>query len=148
MDETGIGPGAGPVVAAAFGNAVTAFENPGVLSLDDILGVEDVEYREVPVKNWPKVGQTGIVRLATCSAEDLIEWSEDNEKDRKTAGLRLLAKSMVDKDGRRFVSVPGVVDRLLASLSKRSSAAINTLVTEALDLNQLTDKAQAAAKNA
>lgn len=119
-----------------------------ILSFDEILGVEDVEYRDVTVKNWPKAGMTGTVRLGTCSAEDLIAWSEENEVDRKTAGLRLLAKSMVGPDNQRFSAIPNALDRLIKSLSQRSSASINTLVQQALDLNQLTEKSQEAAKNA
>ncbi len=131
-----------------IGASADATEQPKVLSFDEILGVEDVEYRDVTVKNWPKTGQTGIVRLATCSADDLIEWSEQNDVDRKTAGLRLLAKSMVGPDDRRFADIPGALERLIASLRGRSSNSINTLVQEALDLNQLTEKSQASAKNA
>ena len=126
----------------------SAAQTPRVLSFDDIVTTDDVEYRDVPVKNWPKVGETNIVRIGTCSAEDLIEWSEENEVDRKSAGLRLLAKSMVDANNVRFASVPGAVERLVKTLSKRSSNAINKLVQEALDLNQLTPESQAKAKNA
>lgn len=119
-----------------------------ILSVEDILNMgdnDDVEYRVVDVPNWPKTGQTGKVRLGQCNGEQLTKWSDDNDKDRKTAGIRILALSL--QAGSEVEVTDEQASKLVAVISKRAGARINQLVQEALDLNELTEKKVAAAKN-
>jgi hypothetical protein len=73
----------------------------------------------------------------------MIEWLEANEGPaKKTAGLRLVAKSLVDKTGARIGKEDTVV-----KLASRNTQAINRIVQAVLDLNGLKKSASADAKN-
>jgi hypothetical protein len=68
-----------------------------VLSVNDIMAADDVEYTTAP---GFKPGE--VFALRSLTAGDMIEWSEANEGEAKrTAGLRLIINSVVD-------GIPGV----------------------------------------
>ena len=107
-----------------------------VLSINDILAAEDTDYKEVEV--WG-----GLVRVGSLTAGDLLEFVEANEGPAKrTAGLRLIIKSIVDIDGNRIGK-----DTDLQGLKTRNSKQIEKLTHEILKLNGLGKKAQEEAKN-
>src|SRR5262245_13876768 len=65
-------------------------------SMEDMLAEPDVEYATVP-------GWNGLIRIGSLTAGDMIEWTEANQGEAKrTAGLRLIVKSIVNSEGRRI----------------------------------------------
>lgn len=103
--------------------------NEKILSMDDILAAEDVEYANV---EGFKPGE--VFRIQSLTAGDLIEWSEANEGEAKrTAGLRLIVKSLVDKDGKRIAG-----DEHIATFRKKSHKVTERIVREILKLNGMT----------
>jgi hypothetical protein len=107
------------------------------LSIEDILAVDDIQYTEVEA--WG-----GKVRLGSLTAGDVLEFVESNEGPAKrTAGIRLLIKSLVDADGNR-IGRPEMLDRF----RKKNAQIINMLVEKILILNGLSTKGTTeAAKN-
>jgi hypothetical protein len=108
-----------------------------VLSFDDILSANDTRYDEVEV--WG-----GVVRIGSLTAGDMIEFVESNEGPAKrTAGLRLIIKSLVDADGKRIGQ-----DSHLDGLRKKDNESTSKVIKAILKLNGLdTKKAQDEAKN-
>ncbi len=99
-----------------------------ILSLDEILKSDEVEYDTVP---GFKDGE--IIRIGSLTAGDLIEWSEANEGEAKrTAGLRLIVKSLVDADGNRIAN-----DKHIASFRKFNHKKTEEIVKAILKLNGL-----------
>jgi hypothetical protein len=108
-----------------------------ILSMDDVLAATDVEYALVP---GFKLGE--VFRIQSLTAGDMIEWSEANEGEAKrTAGLRLIVKSLIDGDGKRIAD-----DGHIATLRKRSHKVTERLVKEILKLNGINVKTDADAK--
>src|SRR5262245_64753523 len=114
---------------------------PNVLSVADIIAAEDVEYAEIP---GFKPGQ--VFRIQSLTAGDLIEWSEANEGEAKrTAGLRLIVKSLVDgipgedegATGRRIAD-----DSHIAVFGKKSHKINERIVREILNLKGMNDKSE------
>ena len=114
------------------------------LSVSDIEKQEDVQFAIVDVPEWKDAaGKPGKIRLGSLTGEDMIEWTESNEGPAKrSAGLRLIIKSLVDSKGERTGS-----DRMLSVLQKRNTAVLNRLVREILKLNGMTKEQQEASKN-
>lgn len=113
-------------------------EKTGNLSMDDVLAANDVEYAEI--EGFTKGGKT--FRIQSLTAGDLIEWSEANEGEAKrTAGLRLIVKSLVDADGKRIAD-----DTHIAVFRKKSHKVTERIVKEILKLNGMNVKAEAEAK--
>lgn len=99
------------------------------LSMDEMIAAEDIEYAVVD-------GWGGKIRLASLTADDLIEWTETNEGPaKKTAGLRLVIKSIVDAKGVRI----GKPEHLEA-LRKKGHATCERLLKEVLQLNGMSVK--------
>jgi predicted site-specific integrase-resolvase len=97
-----------------------------ILSMDEILGSQDVEY--ATIEGW-KAGTK--IRIGSLSAGDLIEWTEANEGEaKKTAGLRLIVKSLVDSNGRRIAT-----DRHLSSLRNMNHKQTERIIKDILKLN-------------
>lgn len=108
------------------------------VSITDLLAAAEpgasVEYARVP---GFKPGQVFVIQ--SVSAGDIIEWSEANEGEAKrTAGLRLIVKSVVDgepgvdKDatGRRIMD-----DTHLSMLRKLPHKATESIVKAIIKLN-------------
>lgn len=118
-----------------------------ILSVDEMLAAEDVEYANVP--SWkvkdPKTGELiqGYVRIASLNAEDLIEWREANEGPAKrTMGIRLLVASLVDEKGVRIGNA-----KHFEAFKKKSNAVMEKILAEIIKLNGMTQKAETTAKN-
>lgn len=111
-----------------------------VESMDEVATSDDVEYATV---EGFKAGQT--LRIMSLTAGDLIEWSEANEGEAKrTAGLRLITKSLVSSAGARYAEDP----KNIAIFRKKSHKVTERIVREILKLNGMTVKQDEAAKNA
>lgn len=106
------------------------------LSMDEVAAAPDVEYDTVVA--W--AGKP--IRIGSLTAADLIEWSEASEGEAKrTAGVRLIVRSMVDKDGNRIAN-----DTHIGVFAKKSHKITETIVRAILKLNGMDVKADAAAK--
>jgi len=113
-------------------------ENQKVLSMDDIMKADDVEYATIP---GFKDGE--VFRIQSLTAGDLIEWSEANEGEAKrTAGLRLITKSLVDADGKSIAN-----DSHIAVLRRKSHKVTERIVKQILELNGMNVKQEGKAKN-
>jgi hypothetical protein len=114
-------------------------EEKRILSIEEMLGAEDIEYREIPtwkVKD-PKTGELvqGYTRIVSLTADEVAKWREANEADKKNMGIRLLVKSLVDKDGNRIGS-----EHHYEAFKKKSNAVQERLVGEVIKLNGLSVK--------
>lgn len=76
-------------------------------------------------------------RLGSVSSRDMLQWIEENDnKDlQKTAGLRLLVKSIVDPDGNRIPEARH--DEFIESFRDKDAKENGRLVNAALILNGL-----------
>lgn len=103
-----------------------------VLSMEEMLAAPDVEYREVEA--WG-----GLVRLGSLSAEQMIQFVEDNtdEKAKRVAGIRMIVSSMVNTEGERIGK-----DEHVPLLLKKDAATTNRLVEVVMEMNGL-NKAKA-----
>jgi len=111
-----------------------------LLSADEILAVDDTRYERVPVPEWK-----GTVRIRSLSAEEVQEYVESIDGPAKrNAMVMMMMRSAVDKDGRQLFGDP----KVLGALKKKSMSAYVRLQDKILELNGLSDKAKAAAKNA
>jgi len=113
-----------------------------ILSVEELCAeAPDVEYDLVDLRPY---GVQGSLRLGSVSAEEMLEFAETNEGPaKKTAGLRLLLRSVVDAQGKRIGS-----DKLIGALKKKNSRLVNDLAERALQLSGLAPKAKETAKNA
>jgi len=113
---------------------------PQVESMEEIAASNDVEYTTVEgfTKDKP-------FRIGSLTAGDLIEWSEANEGEAKrTAGLRLIIKSLVNSKNERYAMVAG--DKNIQVLRGKSHKVTERIVKEILKLNGMTVKQEDAAK--
>jgi hypothetical protein len=112
--------------------------NASVSSMAEIEGADDIEFATIP---GFKEGQT--LEIASLTAGDLIEWSEANEGEAKrTAGLRLICKSLVNAERVRYASDP----KNIATFRAKSHKITERIVKEILKLNGMTVKQDDAAK--
>jgi hypothetical protein len=108
-----------------------------VLSIEEMLAADDVQF--AVVKAW-----NGNVRIGSLSASDMIEFVESNEGPAKrTAGLRLIIKSLVDAKGDRIGDM-----KHLEAFGKKNAQVTNRIVAEILKLNGLDEAAKKALGNA
>lgn len=112
-------------------------EDDDVLSMAEISAAQDCEYALVPAWGGKKV------RIASVTADDIIKWSEANEGEAKRSmGLRLITRSLVDKNGNRISG-----DQDLPMLRSKSHKITEQIVKAILKLNGMNVKAEDAAKN-
>lgn len=103
-----------------------ADENEGKVfeTVEDMLAAPDVEYATIP-------GWSGLIRIGSLTAGDMIEWTEANEGEAKrTAGLRLIVKSLVNSDGKRIGN-----DKHIPLLRAKSHKVTEQVVKAILKLN-------------
>jgi len=115
------------------------------LTMAEIENASDVEYARIA---GFKPGQVFVIQSLT--AGDMIEWSEANSTEAKrTAGLRLIVKSLVDgvpgedegATGKRIAD-----DTHIAIFRKKSHKVAERIVKEILRLNSMNVKEDAEAK--
>ena len=120
-------------------DTLEAHTSEELLDLDMALQTDDVVFRTLTIPEWPdKHGNPGKIRIGSLNAGDLIEFNEANEGPaKKTAGLRLIVKSLVNAEGKR---ISGEKD--MNKWRSRNSAVCNRIVDDILDLNGLRTKEQ------
>lgn len=112
-----------------------------VESLDEIATAQDIEFATVEGFTPDRP-----FRIGSLTAGDLITWSEANEGEAKrTAGLRLIAKSLVNAAGERYAMKDEAAT--LKVLSAKNHKVTERIVMDILKLNGMNVKADAAAKN-
>jgi hypothetical protein len=117
---------------------VSAPPRQQVETLEEIVSSTDVEYAEIEgfTKDKP-------FRIGSLTAGDMIEWSEANEGEAKrTAGLRLIAKSLVNSKNERFADSP----KSIAVFRTKSHKVTERIVKEILKLNGMSIKEKDAEK--
>lgn len=88
---------------------------------NDILGSNDFEYATIDA--WGKK-----VRIQSLTAGDILEWSEAGEGEaKKTAGLRLIIKSVVDGTG-KLVFSPNHISILRTKNHKQTEKVIEAII--------------------
>ena len=107
-------------------------------SMEEIDGSVDIEYATIegftPEKPF---------RIGSLTAGDLIEWSEASEGEAKrTMGLRLICKSLVNSKDERFALDP----KNIAVFRRKSHKVTERIVKEILKLNGMNVKDDAVAK--
>jgi hypothetical protein len=109
-------------------------------SVDEMVsdGASEVQFAEIEgFKEGKKI------RIGSVTAGDMIEWSDANETEAKrTAGLRLICKSLVNKAGVRISS-----DKDIAKFRTMRHNVTERIVKEILKLNGMNIKADEKAKN-
>lgn len=118
-----------------------------VLSVDEMLSADDVEYALVPT--WKvrdiKTGELvqGYTRVGSLSADEIISWRETNEGPAKRSmGVRLFVNSLVDEDGNRIGT-----EKHYEAFKKKSNAVQERVLAEIVKLNGMTVKAEEKIKN-
>lgn len=98
-----------------------------IQSWDELLAVDDAEYVDVPVGKK-------IVRLGSLSSAEMLVWIRDQDDDEKakTGGLVLVAKCIVDSDGKRIGKLEDMI-----RLREKQPKTVKRLVRAAIDLNEL-----------
>lgn len=119
------------------------------LGIDELLSEPDVRYEDVKTAR-------GLVKLASASSADVIEWLAENEDEAKKSrsGLRLLARCILDKDGKRLGDgLPNdqktaARDTFVEKMSQRDSVENGVLCRKALELNGLRSKSDVTVEKA
>lgn len=102
-----------------------------VLSIDDIEETDDIRYDEIPV--WG-----GVMRVASLTSEDMVDFIEANDGPaRKTAGVRLIVKSIVNEKNEHIGT-----DKHLSLFKKKDSKTIDMIVKRLMILNGIGKEAQ------
>ena|SRR5688572_20009863 len=118
-------------------------------SVDDMVndGATDVKY--AVIEGFKEGGKK--VCIGSVSAGDMIEWSEANEGEAKrTAGLRLISKSLVDGIPGKHKGATGrriSTDKDIAKFRTMRHEVTERIVKDVLKLNGINLKADNAAKN-
>lgn len=108
-----------------------------IATIDEILAAETTKYEVVDAFGLK-------IRLGSLSAGDMLDFIESNEgAAKKTAGLRLIALSLVDEQGNRVGKAAH-----LDSLKKKNAEDVNKLVGKIFALNGMTDAAKKLVGNA
>jgi hypothetical protein len=111
-----------------------------MLSADDILNADDVQYRTVHIPEWK-----GTVRVRTLSAEEVSDYVEAIGGVQKRDALAIMVfRSLVKTDGSQLFTDP----EQLVPLKRRSMAAFIRLQEVILEMNGLGKAAAERAKNA
>ncbi len=115
-------------------------EDTTYASMDEIFadGATEVEYAYI---EGFKPGKR--LRIGSVTAGDIIDWSEASDGEaKKTAGLRLIQKSLVNEAGERIANNPEWLMKLKGLRHKET----DRLVREILKLNGMSVKAEAETK--
>ncbi len=105
------------------------------LSAADILGADDIEYRNLSVPEWE-----GDVRLRLLTAQQSVQFQGQLQANRKEASLALVRHSMVDEDGNQVFNLAAD----FKALQQKSMKVIRRIADECLDLNGLMDPSREA----
>jgi hypothetical protein len=105
-----------------------------VLSMEEILAAEPelARYKDIPV---PELKAS--IRIGLISAGDYIEWEQANTGIAgRTAGLRLLLRSIVNPDGSRAANNQNI-EALVKQWNKMPVGVVSKLVREVMRFNEM-----------
>lgn len=106
-----------------------------VMSLDEILDAQGVEYREVAAWGGRKIG------IMSITAGEVLEWIDEREgPNKRESGLRLIARSLVGPDRTRICKSKVDEERMIESLKGKDSRTCNAITLEIIDLNGIAAK--------
>lgn len=105
----------------------------GVLSFDKLRTADKTEYDVVKV-----YGEE--VRVGSLTAAEILKWVEENDTDRKNAGLRLIVRSVVDEEGNRLPVASH--EEWMVVFNNKNPRENGKLVRAILALNGLGKKAE------
>lgn len=114
-------------------------EKPLILSVEQMLAAEDIEYAVIPA--WKVKGPDGTmiqgyVRIGSLTAEDIVAWRDTMEgAAKKTMGVRIFVNSLVDENDKRIGS-----SHHYEAFKKKSNAIQERVLAEILRMNGLTQK--------
>lgn len=104
-----------------------------LLTREEILGANDLAYRDVPVSEWK---EGAFVRVKAISGSERDEYEGFVAGDRKSGKLntrnmraRLLVLALIDEDGKRLFTIND-----LESLGRKNAAVIDRLYDVATEL--------------
>jgi hypothetical protein len=110
-------------------------------SVDDMITDGATEEQFALIDGFKEGGPK--IRIGSVSAGDVIAWQETNEGEaKKTAGLRLIIKSLVDMQGRRYST-----DKDILKLRQVRHSITERILGEIVKLNGMSKKKDADAKN-
>lgn len=112
-------------------------------SVDEMVsdGASEVQYATIEGFKPNK-----LINIGSVSAGDMIEWSEANEGEaKKTAGLRLITKSLVGSKEKGYPRISS--DRDIPKLRTMRHNVTERIVKEILKLNGMTVKQDKDLKN-
>lgn len=118
----------------------TVIESVNLLSAEDILSVDDLEYEDVPIPEWK-----GTVRISMMSADRLVAFDETMSKpENKSQGMFLiLFETATDASGNRLFTTPEQFERL----KKKNLRVLNKLQLVAMKINMISVRSKAELKN-
>jgi hypothetical protein len=124
----------------ATAEATEVLDDKGVVeSMEEIDAANDVQYAMI---QGFEPGRP--FRIGSLTAGDLIEWTEANQGEAKrTAGLRLITKSLVNSKNERYAADP----KNIAIFRRKSHKVTQRIVEEILKLNGLEVEEQAVKKD-
>ena len=103
-----------------------------VFSIDEAIAADNTSYATTDAYGS---GKKKKLRLGSLSSKDMIEWLEANDDPakRRYAGLRILVKSIVDKDGARIPEDQH--EAVIKRFEDKDARANGHAVKAVLDLN-------------
>lgn len=124
-------------------------ESKAYETMDELLNDNStIEYKQIEGLNGRSVW------IKSLLAEDMMEWSEANEKNeqkKREAGLRLIVKSMVrvtlDAAGNVATAVTVGSEEDIPKLRKMKAMVTEKVIKAILDFNNMTEKKDTAVKN-
>jgi hypothetical protein len=111
----------------------TRTSKPTLLTADQILGAEDLDYVDVPVPEWTPAGQeTLCVRMQVMSAKEAMTFAAEqgDKKKRRDAMVKLICRCAIDDKGERLFT-----DDQMDALYEKNFRVFQLLQNEALKLN-------------
>lgn len=115
--------------------------NGHILSLEEMLEAENVDYVTVPVPEWK-----GSVRFASVSAGTMMEFVEHGKtpSGNKNSNIWLIVRSLVDEKGERLVKgateqeLDAATSQHIEKFKKKDVRIMNRLMDAVLKLNDIT----------
>lgn len=116
---------------------------PTYLGVDEIINASEVEYRDIKIFG-------GTVRVGSLTSDEVVDWLEGQKtpEQRKEASADLVARSLVDAEGKRIgLDESGnPLPKLVTSLRRKKHSDLEAAVRELVKLNGLTLKGDVSAE--
>ena len=118
-------------------------KEPAYIDFAALESVQDITFAVVPTPEWKM-----DTRIGSIPAAEMMLWAESREGPlKRTAGLRLLAQSLVDAKGDRLCKTEKDIAKAVAIFEKKNSAVVTRCIRAIAELNGFNEDAQKAIKN-